>query len=410
MMAGLNSKSKSSAALESGAARARSAGIHRSAGMQQQSGVALIAVMMVVALVVVIAVSMSGRLQLQLQRQLNLMERQQALWLALGAEEFSRHLLKRSIAGKDTVNLSQPWAAEGATFPVEQGSISGKLTDLQGCFNLNALQLPAKNGAGQNGQNSDAERNRDGEPNSNGEQNNNAQGQNSAADNNPGQNNIQQLAARNNRTGQQATPAQQAMQRLLEQSASDLSMPAEYLVARLTDWLDADNQLQSAGGAEENDYAALEFPYYSANSLMVSKSELRQILDVTPADYALVAPLVCVIPQQSLLQLNVNTVTEAQAAVLSGMIPGLALDDAQALIAGRPEKGFDSLDQFWASSQLSALAIPDDVKTMFSVKSRFFQAELTVQLADSSFKLTSVFKVDDNQAVQVVARRFGGPG
>lgn len=385
--------------------------IQRSSGVRRQSGVALIAVMMVVALVVVIAVSMSGRLQLQLQRQLNLMERQQALWLALGAEEFSRQLLKTSIAGKETVNLSQPWAAEGATFPVEQGSISGKITDLQGCFNLNALQLPAKNGSGQNGQNSDAERNRDGEQNRNSEQNANAEGQNSAADNNPEQNrNNQQLAARNNRTGQQATPAQQAMQRLLEQSASDLSMPAEYLVARLTDWLDADNQLQSAGGAEENDYAALEFPYYSANSLMVSKSELRQILDVTPADYALVAPLVCVIPQQSLLQLNVNTVTEAQAAVLAGMIPGLALDDAQSLISGRPEKGFDSLDQFWASSQLSGLVIPDDVKTMFSVKSRFFQAELTVQLADSSFKLTSVFKVDDNQAVQVVARRFGGPG
>ncbi len=379
--------------------------IQRSSGVRRQSGVALIAVMMVVALVVVIAVSMSGRLQLQLQRQLNLMERQQALWLALGAEEFSRQLLKTSIAGKETVNLSQPWAAEGATFPVEQGSISGKITDLQGCFNLNALQLPAKNGSGQNGRNSDAERNREGEQNANGE------GQNGAADNNPQQNqNNPQLASRNNRTGQQATPAQQAMQRLLEQSASDLTMPAEYLVARLTDWLDADNQLQSAGGAEENDYAALEFPYYSANSLMVSKSELRQILDVTPADYALVAPLVCVIPQQSLLQLNVNTVTEAQAAVLAGMIPGLALDDAQSLIAGRPEKGFDSLDQFWASSQFSGLVIPDDVKTMFSVKSRFFQAELTVQLADSSFKLTSVFKVDDNQAVQVVARRFGGPG
>jgi len=386
MMAGLNTSSKPGFAIKT------------RAGMQQQQGVALIAVMMVVALVVVIAVSMSGRLQLQLQRQLNLMERQQALWLALGAEEFSRQLLKTSVAGKETVNLSQPWAADGATFPVEQGSISGKITDLQGCFNLNALQLPAKNGSGQNGRNSDAERNREGEQNANGE------GQNGAADNNP------QLASRNNRTGQQATPAQQAMQRLLEQSASDLTMPAEYLVARLTDWLDADNQLQSAGGAEENDYAALEFPYYSANSLMVSKSELRQILDVTPADYALVAPLVCVIPQQSLLQLNVNTITEAQAAVLAGMIPGLALDDAQSLIAGRPEKGFDSLNQFWASSQLSGLVIPDDVKTMFSVKSRFFQAELTVQLADSSFKLTSVFKVDDNQAVQVVARRFGGPG
>ena len=360
---------------------------------RRQRGVALIAVMMVVALVVVIAVSMSGRLQLQLQRQLNLMERQQALWLALGAEEFSRGLLKRTAVGKDTVNLSQQWAAEGASFPVEQGSITGKITDLQSCFNVNSLQRAQEKRSGadspQSGQPPDGQRENERTEDQQGQQ-----PQSKA----PGNNALLKL-----------TPAQQAFQRLLEQSAPELSMPAEYLVARLTDWLDADSTLQSAGGAEENDYAALEFPFYSANSLMVSKSELRLLLDMTPADYAMVAPLVCVIPQQHLLQLNVNTITTEQAAVLSGLIPGLSLDAAEALIASRPEKGFENIGQFFASSQLAGLTLTDENKTLFSVTSGFFQAELTVQLADSSFKLTSVFKVNDKQ-VQVVARRFGGPG
>lgn len=264
---------------------------------KQQQGVALIAVLMVVALVVVIAVSMSGRLQLQLQRQLNIQDRQQALWLALGAEEFSRSLLKRTAVGKDTVNLSQEWAAQGATFPVEQGSISGKITDLQSCFNLNALQKaqePVQSGA-------DRDQNRD-------------QAQDENQDQQQAANNKEKTPGAQAKDGATLTPAQQSFQRLLEQSASDLSMPAEYLVARLTDWLDADSTLQSAGGAEENDYAALEFPYYTANSLMVSKSELRVLLDMTAADYALVAPLVCVIPQQYQLQLNVNTITEQQTA------------------------------------------------------------------------------------------------
>lgn len=357
------------------------------ASHKPQQGVALIAVLMVVALVVVIAVSMSGRLQLQLQRQLNLQDRQQALWLALGAEEFSRHLIKRTAVGKDTVNLSQEWAAQGATFPVEQGSISGKITDLQSCFNLNALQKaqePVQPG-NNSGQNAD-------------------QDQQQVANAEP-----EKKPDSNAKGGAPQTPAQLGFQRLLEQSASELSMPAEYLVARLTDWLDADSQLQSAGGAEENDYAALEFPYYTANSLMVSKSELRVLLDMTAADYALVSPLVCVIPQQHLLQLNVNTMTEQQAPLLSGLIPGLSEDDAQALIAARPEKGFENLEQFFASSQLSGLPLGEESKTLFSVTSSYFQAELTVQLADSSFKLTSVLKVNDNQ-VQVVARRFGGQG
>ena len=359
--------------------------------LNKQQGVALIAVLMVVALVVVIAVGMSGRLQLQLQRQLNLQDRQQALWLALGAEEFSRNLLKRTAVGKDTVNLSQEWAAQGATFPVEQGSISGKITDLQSCFNLNALQKAQE--PLQPGNNRD--------PNNN---------QNRDQDQQQAGNVSKEKTPQPNAKGVvPQTPAQQSFQRLLEQSASELSMPAEYLVARLTDWLDADTALQNAGGAEENDYAALEFPYYTANSLMVSKSELRVLLDMTAADYALVAPLVCVIPQQHLLQLNVNTISEQQAALLSGLIPGLSEDDAQALIAGRPEKGFENIEQFFGSSQLSGLQLSNESKALFSVTSGYFQAELTVQLADSSFKLTSVLKVNDNQ-VQVVARRFGGQG
>jgi len=358
----------------------------------KHQGVALIAVLMVVALVVVIAVSMSGRLQLQLQRQLNLQDRQQALWLALGAEEFSKNLLKRTAAGKDTVNLSQEWAAQGATFPVEQGSISGKITDLQSCFNLNALQKAQE--PLQPGNNRDP----------------NNQDQNQDQDQQQAGNQEKEKPPGPNAKGVPVlTPAQQSFQRLLEQSASELSMPAEYLVARLTDWLDADTVLQSAGGAEENDYAALEFPYYTANSLMVSKSELRVLLDMTAADYALVAPLVCVIPQQYQLQLNVNTISEQQAALLSGLIPGLTEDEAQALISSRPEKGFENVEQFFASSQLSGLQLSNESKALFSVTSGYFQAELTVQLADSSFKLTSVLKVNDNQ-VQVVARRFGGQG
>lgn len=369
----------------------------------QQQGVALIAVMMVVALVVVIAVGMSGRLQLQLQRQLNLQDRQQALWLALGAEEYSRVLLKRSAVGKDNVNLSQDWAAQGATFPVEQGSITGTLTDLQSCFNLNSLQKPQQPATNNpNSQRSgDADAQPPGEAPGQPPQGTETDDQQTAATENPGT---------PGRNGQPQLPAQLAFQRLLEQSAPELSLPAEYVAVRVTDWLDSDNTLQNAGGAEENDYAGLEFPYYNANSLMVSKSELRVLLDMTAADYAMVAPLVCVIPQQYVLQLNVNTISEQQAPVLAALIPGLQQDAAVDLINSRPEKGYNNVDEFWGNSQLSALSVPADVKALFDIRSRYFQAELTVQLADSSFKLTSVFKVDDNQVVQVVARRFGGPG
>lgn len=363
-----------------------------------QSGVALIAVMMVVAFVVLIAVSMSGRLQLELQRQINLQQRQQALWLALGAEQFIQRLLKKSAAGKETTNLSQEWATQGAVFPVEQATISGTVTDLQACFNLNAL-LPAS-GNNNNNQGNDRDNNTDLSPNPAETPGRDSDKQNQAAKAN---------SANNVRPGIQ-TPAQQAFVRLLEQNAQELTMPPDYLVARVADWLDPDSTLQSAGGAEENDYAALEMPYYSANSLMVSKSELRVILDMTPADYALVAPLVCVIPQVSSLKINVNTMTEQQAPVLAALIPGLSEDDAKSVISGRPEKGYDDIGEFFSSnSALFSQPPTEEVKALFDVKSTYFQAEISIDTADSNFSMTSLLKLGDNQ-VQVVARRFGGPG
>ena len=220
--------------------------------VRHQQGVALVAVLMIIAIVVVIAVNMTGRLQLQLQRQQNVQQQQQAFWYAMGAEQFAKVLLSRTLAGEESVNLGQDWALQGATFPVENGTIAGDIIDLHSCFNINALQ----NVSAQNG----------------------------------------------NRNEQ--SPAQKAFLRLLELKGSELSMPAEYLVARLGDWLDEDSLLSTAGSAEDDDYASLQFPYYAANGLMASVSELRVILDLTPADYQLLAPYVCVIPEDNNLVLN----------------------------------------------------------------------------------------------------------
>ena len=323
-----------------------------------QQGVALVAVLMIIAIVVVIAVNMTGRLQLQLQRQQNIQQQQQAFWYAMGAEQFARVLLARTLAGQETVHLGQDWALSGASFPVENGTIAGDVSDLRSCFNLNALQnvVPASGGR------------------------------------------VEQTAA------------QKAFIRLLELKATELSIPAEYLSARLGDWLDEDSLLSSAGSAEDDDYAALRFAYYSANTLMASVSELRVILDITAADYQLLAPLVCVVPEDNSLLLNVNTLTEDSAVLLAAVIPELSEQAALDIIAERPEQGFASLDELFALPQLSSITVPDDAKSLLSLKSDSFQLTATAAYLESGFVLTSVLKINDNNQVKVLARRFGGQG
>lgn len=325
---------------------------------RKQQGVALVAVLMIIAIVVVIAVNMTGRLQLQLQRQQNIQQQQQAFWYAMGAEQFARVLLARTLAGQETVHLGQDWALSGASFPVENGTIAGDVSDLRSCFNLNALQnvVPASGGR------------------------------------------VEQTAA------------QKAFIRLLELKATELSIPAEYLSARLGDWLDEDSLLSSAGSAEDDDYAALRFAYYSANTLMASVSELRVILDITAADYQLLAPLVCVVPEDNSLLLNVNTLTEDSAVLLAAVIPELSEQAALDIIAERPEQGFASLDELFALPQLSSITVPDDAKSLLSLKSDSFQLTATAAYLESGFVLTSVLKINDNNQVKVLARRFGGQG
>ena len=325
---------------------------------QRQAGVALVAVLMIIAIVVVIAVNMTGRLQLQLQRQHNLQQQHQAYWYALGAEQFTRVLLSRTLAGQETVHLGQDWALQGATFPVDNGTIAGDIIDLRSCFNLNALQnvLPQSGGP------------------------------------------VEQTAA------------QKAFLRLLELSAIELSMPAEYLGARLGDWLDEDSLLSSAGSAEEDDYASLRFAYYSGNTLMASVSELRAILDITPADYQALLSYVCVVPDDNRLLLNVNTLDADSTVLLAALIPELTEQAAAEIIADRPEQGFATLDELFASPQLTEIAVADEVKTMLTVKSDMFQLTATTAYLESGFVLTSTLKINENNQVRVLARRFGGQG
>ena len=44
------------------------------------------------------------------------------------------------------VSLGQNWAREDGVFPVEDGTLSGRVQDLQSCFNLNSLSIALREG------------------------------------------------------------------------------------------------------------------------------------------------------------------------------------------------------------------------------------------------------------------------
>ena len=115
---------------------------------RESRGAALVIVLFIVALAAILAVEMSANLMVQVQKSTNLQGHQQAKWYAYGGEELAIKALKLSKDDDpDKTSLDQVWATQGDTqYPVDNGTLSGKITDLQACLNLNALgEVPDPN-------------------------------------------------------------------------------------------------------------------------------------------------------------------------------------------------------------------------------------------------------------------------
>lgn len=319
-------------------------------------GAALVIVLFIVALAAILAVEMSANLMLQVQRSTNLQSQQQAKWYAYGAEELAiKGLIQSKKDDPEKTTLAQPWAKQGdVKYPVDNGTLSGQLTDLQACLNLNALGAEP-------------------DPNS------------------------------TNKTN----PAHKALFAILE-NIEDLPSDEseEGMADSVFDWLDK-NSITYRSGAEEGEYLSRQFPYMTANSLFASISELRLIKGFNPLVMEKVLPFVCVIPGSTLLSINVNTVTEEQALLLSGLIDELSVSGAQAVIAARPENGFDNIEEFFESVKQQGGKNIKAVEKLFSLKSEYFKLQTQAKFVDLRFSMTTLLYASNGE-VTILARKFGG--
>lgn len=325
---------------------------------QRQRGVALITVLLVVALVVIIASGMTGRLQLVANRTINQQLYQQGLWSAMAGEQLVYKVLEQDYHdNKNSVHLQQLWSREGMVFPLDNGQLSGEVQDLHSCFNLNILATPP-----------DPSKPFD------------------------------------------PTFEQRQFEALLR--AIDIE---EYLIDQLSntirDWVDSNTKVESSLGAEDDSYASKQVPYLAANSPMATVTEVLAVEGMTPALYRKIRPYICVIPNQTEMRVNVNTIASDQAALLVAAFADkhpLDLSAASSLLSSRKDDGFDDIADFWQSPEISALgAVDNDFKKKFEIKSPSFRAVLDFTFEQRRFTLESVFFRDKNEKLTVVSRQFG---
>ena len=355
--------------------------------LSRQRGVALITVMLIVALCSIIAAQMTTRLQTQMQRSTNISFNQQAYWYALGAEAFSKRVLIKAFKDEPKVtHLEQIWAEEGSNYPVAFGEISGVITDLQSCLNLNALHPKAKT-------------------------------KDEAADNDSGgtENSPKtesQTKSSTASSGKSASDKQLPAATVLKELIVNLNIEgigdfeAEAMVNALTDWLDGNDMITGAGGAEDNDYASREFPYLAANSYLASVNELRLVEHFTPAVILALTPYVCVLPQNAQHLININTLDAEKPELLQALL-GSSPEDAQNVLNARDSSGYENVEDFYNLPELSKINLEKWQKAAFVIDSQYFKLKGSARFNNSYFSMSSIMKVNETQQIQVISRTIG---
>jgi general secretion pathway protein K len=307
-------------------------------GHPKQRGVAIITALLIVAIATTVSVTLSTRLQLDVRRTGNIIAGDQAYLYTLAAESWSRRILKKDQEDNDIDHLGEDWAIELPPLPLEGGYIQGKLTDLQSCFNLNSL-LDAN---------------------------------------------------------MENNPTRSRLERLLENLGIDKGNAQAVI-----DWIDADLETTIPDGAEDGFYMNLERPYRSANTAMVSTSELRLIKGFDDTEvYNILLPYVCAFGSVG-TPINVNT---ASIEVLRSLGEDLSESDAEQIIAQRDDTAFNTINEFTAFNNLKEKITSTEG---LSVDTEYFMLTTESTIGQISVVTYSVIQRDKDGNTRVITRSQG---
>ena len=206
----------------------------------KEKGVALITVMLILALATILAVSMSSRQQLDIHRSANIINFEQSYQYILGAETWAEQFLQRDLSDNKTDSFNDDWATILPPLPIEGGSMSGQVEDLQARFNINNLV--------QNGK------------------------------------------------------SQKIYVDRFKQLLRNLELN-EDLASIIVDWLDPNEQVGFLG-AEDNVYLNLSPAYRASNQAMGDVSELLLLKGMDVESYEKLRPFVCVLKSETNINVN----------------------------------------------------------------------------------------------------------
>lgn len=166
----------------------------------------------------------------------------------------------------------------------------------------------------------------------------------------------------------------------------------------IADWVDADEIVERAGGAESAWYQGLKPPYRSKNSRLESLEELLLVRGIDRDVFAKLAPYVTVHVAESnptaAAMININT---APVDLLAALHPDLTRDLAQSIAAHRRDTPFETTADLFRVAGMGTLAT--DLQTKVTVRGNVYRLIAKARTGEATRVVEGVFSLPRAQTV-----------
>lgn len=321
---------------------------------QRDRGAALITVIFMISVMSVLALSLLTDVNRARLRETGMAQRGQALWYVRGAEALAKTLIGQTMQlTKGRLSDTTRGLDETFRLAVEDGAVTVTVREATNCFNVNALVRQVEKGQFE------------------------------------------------------ADPVNGLVLAKVLEATGLAEFDAESLTDALTDWIDSDGSPRPQG-AEEAYYVSLPEADPPANRLMEDLVALSAVRGWTPEIMAATRPLLCARPDNSMMVININTLSPEQAPLLGGLSRGLLdVRTAESIVRNRPVGGWADPAELLADPAYAPITPDKRGSEWLGVVSSRFEVEGEVVYRSVWVPFSFVFSATVDGKVQSELRMVG---